>query len=797
MTETGVSTSADLAAADRAHEAEVEHDLNSFAEMHSWDPNLDTGKLDAIADAVKAHDVETEAALERELLEENSVYPEVCAAVQNWDDPSVPANTLRAWLIGMAFVTLGSGMNMLFSLRQPTIAIGNLVAQISSYPVGVFMAKIFPNRQFNLFGLKFNLNPGPFNKKEHVIIVVMANVSFAGGAAYSTFALEAMRGFYNVNYGTGFSILLTLATQVTGIAMAGAFRRFLVDPPSVMYPSVLPNCALFNTLHDEKQASDPTKTNGWSISRFRFYFYVLTGAFLWYWFPGWLWQGLSVFAWVTWIKPNSVIVNQLFGGFSGISLFPPFTVFTLDWTMVASYVVSPLTVPWHSLANTLIGLVIFVWIITSAVHFSGTWYSDYLPMSDSNSYDNTGQSYNVSRILNDDFTLNVDKYKEYSPIFLSTTFALQYGLSFAATIALVVHTALYHGKDLWKRLSNPKAEPKDVHGKLYEVYTPVPTWWYLVLNVIMIVIGFVCVLKWDTQLPWWGYVLALAIAGFFLIPVGLIVAIYNMWIGLNVVCDVIISYARPGRPIGMLVFRSLSYNTLAQAISFSESLKMGFYMKVAPRTLFVSQLTAAVWSCIVQVGVFMWAFGNIKDICSEDQVDKYSCPNGRVFFQNSIVWGVIGPKRIFGAGSIYGFLQWFWLFGAALPVILYVVARKWPRSPTKYLHGPIIFGGIQQIPPAVPMNFLMWIMVGFIFSKLIRDRFRGWWLQYNYLLSAALDAGLALCTILIFLTLQLTQKTPPDWWGNRVVSSTLDQQGIAIKKTVADGETFGPPKGAW
>lgn len=53
------------------------------------------------------------------------------------------------------------------------------------------------------------------------------------------------------------------------------------------------------------------------------------------------------------------------------------------------------------------------------------------------------------------------------------------------------------------------------------------------------------------------------------------------------------------------------------------------------------------------------------------------------------------------------------------------------------------------------MNYLMWILVGFIFSKLIKDRFRGWWLQYNFLTSAALDAGLALCTIVIFLTLNL------------------------------------------
>ena len=165
----------------------------------------------------------------------------------------------------------------------------------------------------------------------------------------------------------------------------------------------------------------------------------------------------------------------------------------------------------------MIGLVIFIWVTTSAIHFSGTWYSDYLPISDSNSYDNQAQEYNVSQILNPDFTLNLQKYKDYSPIFLSTTFALQYGLSFAATIALITHTALYHGKDLWKRTRNTNPEPKDIHGKLIDKYPEVPLWWFSILLVIMVAMGFATVLVWDTQLPWWGYVLALAIASFFLV----------------------------------------------------------------------------------------------------------------------------------------------------------------------------------------------------------------------------------------------------------------------------------------
>jgi hypothetical protein len=71
------------------------------------------------------------------------------------------------------------------------------------------------------------------------------------------------------------------------------------------------------------------------------------------------------------------------------------------------------------------------------------------------------------------------------------------------------------------------------------------------------------------------------------------------------------------------------------------------------------------------------------------------------------------------------------------------------------------------------MNYLMWGLVGYAFNKYIRNKYRGWWLRYNYILSAALDAGLALCTILIFFTLTMTNTEPPKWWGNNVVKSTM------------------------
>ena len=180
-----------------------------------------------------------------------------------------------------------------------------------------------------------------------------------------------------------------------------------------------------------------------------------------------------MFAFVTWIRPNSPVINQLFGGFTGLSLLP----ITFDWTYITAYVLSPLIPPWHAIANTLIGLFLFAWIATFGVHYSGAWYSKYLPISDSTSYDNTGSVYNVSRIITKDYTLDLAKYKEYSPLFLSTTFALQYGLSFATIIAVIVHTGLFHWKEIWYRLRAARTQEDDIHMKLMKKYKEAPDWW--------------------------------------------------------------------------------------------------------------------------------------------------------------------------------------------------------------------------------------------------------------------------------------------------------------------------------
>jgi len=62
--------------------------------------------------------------------------------------------------------------------------------------------------------------------------------------------------------------------------------------------------------------------------------------------------------------------------------------------------------------------------------------------------------------------------------------------------------------------------------------------------------------------------------------------------------------------------------------------------------------------------------------------------------------------------------------------------------------------GTGAIPPATAVNYIPWALLGFIFNYVIRKRHFNWWAKYNYVLSAALDSGTAIGTLIVFFALQ-------------------------------------------
>ena len=117
----------------------------------------------------------------------------------------------------------------------------------------------------------------------------------------------------------------------------------------------------------------------------------------------------------------------------------------------------------------------------------------------------------MSKIINDDATINVAKYEQYSPLFLSTTFALSYGLSFASITSTLMHTFLYFRKQIWVQARRSLSEQPDIHARLMSRYPQVPEWWYLIIFVPMFIFGAVSIEVWHTQMPIWALVLALII----------------------------------------------------------------------------------------------------------------------------------------------------------------------------------------------------------------------------------------------------------------------------------------------
>lgn len=717
------------------------------------------------------------------IQEDDSPYPEVRSAVANTDDPNIPVSTLRAYVMGILWVVIIAGLNQFFFFRYPSVTISGFIAQLLAFPLGRAWAKVVPNRR--IFGIQ--LNHGPFSIKEHVLVTIMASVG--AGSAYATDIVAVQRVYYNQQYSFTYQWMLVMSTQMIGFSIGGILRRFLVNPPSMIWPANLVTCALFNTLHAQTYAGMGSRGG---ISRERFFLYAWLAGVVWYFFPGYLFQALSYFSWVCWIAPNNIVVNQLFGYVSGLGM----SLVTFDWAQIA-YLGSPLATPWWAEANVAGGFVFFFWLVVPCIYYTNTWYSKYLPMSTRTSYDNSGAAYNISRIINSDASFNNTAYEAYSPLFISTTFALSYGLSFASITATLMHAFLYFRKQIWAQSRRSMGEQPDIHARLMSKYKQVPEWWYMIIFVSMFAMGVIAIEIWHTEFPVWAFCLSLAIAFFYVIPIGMIQAITNQQVGLNVIAELIVGYALPGRPIAMMMFKTWGYITMSQALNFAADFKLGHYMKIPPRSMFWGQVVATVIAGTVQLGVQAWMFTHIPDMCSPKQKSGFICPNTEVFGTASIIWGVIGPRRVFSSGQVYNALVYFFLIGALCPLVAWLISFKWPNSWIRYINFPVIFSGTGAIPPASAVNYVPWTIVGFIFNYVIRRRHFSWWTKYNYVLSAAMDCGVAVSTVLIFFILQFPAggtigiNTIQKWWGNTVFSNTADGQALPLLQVPASG-TFGP-----
>lgn len=204
-------------------------------------------------------------------------------------------------------------------------------------------------------------------------------------------------------------------------------------------------------------------------------------------------------------------------------------------------------------------------------------------------------------------------------------------------------------REIYQQIKASRTGKEDIHTRLMRKYKDIPKWWFHVLLLASFLLALVlCIfMKDQIQMPWWGLIFAAGLALTFTLPVSIITATTNnvsnhynsnlsllcftTWVyfnlscisnciklkhssrdvpliiilfiflsslfpihpqspGLNIITEYIMGVIQPGKPIANVCFKTYGYISMAQAVSFLSDFKLGHYMKIPPRSMFIVQV---------------------------------------------------------------------------------------------------------------------------------------------------------------------------------------------------------------
>ena len=68
---------------------------------------------------------------------------------------------------------------------------------------------------------------------------------------------------------------------------------------------------------------------------------------------------------------------------------------------------------------------------------------------------------------------------------------------------------------------------------------------------------------------------------------------------MNIITEYIIGYIYPGYPVANMCFKVYGYISMKQAVLFLQDFKLGHYMKIPPRNMFMAQVTLSIFNYII------------------------------------------------------------------------------------------------------------------------------------------------------------------------------------------------------
>ena len=672
------------------------------------------------------------------------------------DDPETPAFTFRSVTIGCFFALILASANTILSFRTNLIAIPDTVTIIMGYPIGVAMSKLLPR------GI---LNPGDFSIKEHVLVNMIAYC--AGKSPYGIDNVIGQRYYLKQSSVTVWSSLaFVLTTQLIGYGLAGMTRRFLVKPAKIIWPYNFGAIALYRVFHGqsdqeeaEKQNEDEPKDIG--MSRSTFFWLIFSGIFLYELIPTYFATGIQTLSIVCLFSTSewaSILGSSMSNGGLGVLSL------AFDWTLIATGGV--LYTPYFAFVNFTVSGILWTWLLPAIIQATNAFQTPFLTNSDDLKFHNgdpypainsvllyNGSGYQIeSSVLVDQVTLNLNEnvYEQNKPIYLTNLYAISHLGQFMLVASTLCHVFLWYGNtiagQLKDMLNQRESDDGDVHTEMMRKYWDIPEWMYVVYTVLMLAIQIVILQLTAFKLEWWGTLLAFGIAFVFILPTGVIQALTNQPIGINVLTEFIIGFIIPGKTIDVMSFKSFGIALQNQALDLSSNLKLGYYMHIPPAAMVACQFIGTIIGSITSTFISFWMMDSglaaLQASSSEWNAITY-----QTFTTAGSIWGSLGPARIFGPATTYFPLLLGFPLGIILPIIPWAANRVYPSKWWKIINVPLLCSNINYIGQNSAIIVTPFI-VATIFQYYIYNKHYHWWSKYVYTMGAALDAGTALATVL-------------------------------------------------
>ncbi|KAH6874904.1 OPT oligopeptide transporter [Thelonectria olida] len=695
-------------------------------------------------------------------------------------DDGDAALTFRSLVLATCLSGFQAVMTQIYTFKPTLVTIQGTFIVLIAYFLGKAWAAVFPRgdkaearwREQGGQGelplrvkiVKF-FNPGPWGLKEHAICSITATSASNASASVMVFAAQDL--FYDLPLSATTVILSTISIGLFGYGLCGLMRPVAVWHVDAVYWSTLPTVKTLQGLHwQDLKNSKPL----------RYFWYSFTGMFTYEFFPAYIFPFLNsvsipCLAAMKATGEKAATLTNLFGGATnneGLGLFS----LSFDWQYITSFQTSlPLSLQVHSAVGYFI-----CYLAMLGIYYNNVWGAKSLPFMSTRLQAENGTKYPTTAVF-EGGVLNKAALEEYGIPRLTGSFAYSMFMANAAIGALVLHCILFWGKDVVKAYKSAREGSYDDrhHQHMAKHYKETPTWWYITVLVLSFVLGLVVVVKEHITLPAWAYVVSLLV-GMFIAPLStLLYSRFGNGIATNNLSKMLAGLMLPGRPIGNMYFAAWSHNVISNVVNLSNDLKMGEYLKIPPRAMFLTQIYGTVLGGFINYAVMISIVGSNRALLADGNGNSsWSGATLQSYNTNATSWAL--ASYLYKIGGRYELVPVGLAVGAGLVVVHRIVAWFIPKIRGIGL-DELNLPQLIQFAGYIPYNQSQTCV---IFSQLIAGFFTQFYLRnyrprifkdYSYLITGAFDgASLLALFILSFAVFGAggPSRPFPSWWGNHI-----------------------------